>query len=141
MTDIPLPLDPPQPKKPGGLSAKSESLNLLFHGTSAFSLTPAMVMQAAAQDIASFKHNILVAAERRAEKTSEDPHMKNIDSARPLAFLKRHVKNAQKPSDVLRAALSEIAHGAGSQDPNTARLYNNADILQEALDLATHEPA
>lgn len=102
--DQPLPLDPPQHKKPASLTAKAESLNLLFHGTSAFSMTPAMVMQAAAQDIASLKHNILVAAERRTEKVSDDPHMKNIDPARPLAFLKRHVKNAKTPSDVLRAA-------------------------------------
>lgn len=141
MDDQPLPLDPPQHKKPATLTAKAESLNLLFHGTSAFSMTPKMVTQAAEQDIASFKHNAAVRAERAAERVSADPHMKNIDAVRPLAFLKRHVKNAKTPADVLRAALGEIAHGAGSQDPNTARLYNNAEMLQEALDYLDRTPA
>lgn len=141
MTDIPLPLDPPQPKKPGSLSAKAESLNLLYYGTAAFDMTPAMIFQAARQDIASYAHNIRVAGERREEKASDDPHTKNIDPARPLAFVKKHVKAARKPADVLRAALADIASGIGSQDPNTARLYNNAVLLQEALDLADHTPA
>lgn len=104
MTDIPLPLDPPQPKKPGRLSDKAESLNLLHYGTAAFSMTPAMVIQAAEKDISSHRHNIEVAAERKNEKVKTDPHPELIDPTRPLAFLKRHVKTAKTPADVLRAA-------------------------------------
>ena len=141
MTDIPLPLDPPQHKKPSTLSAKSESLNLLHYGTAAFAMTPAMVIQAARQDIANYRFNQEVKAERKNEKAKDDPHPELIDAQRPLAFIKKHVKTAKTPADVLRAALADIASGIGSQVPNTARLYNNAVLLQEALDLLDRTPA
>lgn len=141
MDDQPLPLDPPQPKRPGSLSAKAESLNLLHYGTAAFAMTPAMVVQAARQDIANHAHNLRVRSERLVDKASKDSHPENIDPVRPLAFIKKHVKNAKTPTAVLRAALADIPSGIGSQNPNTARLYNNMALLQEALDLADHSPA
>lgn len=104
MDEQSLPFDPPQPKKPARLSANAESLNLLHYGTVAFEMTPAMVVQAATQDIANHRHNLEVAAERKNEKSHPDPHPELIDPARPLAFLKRHVKGAKTPADVLRAA-------------------------------------
>lgn len=139
--ETPLPLDPPQPKKPATLSAKAESLNLLHYGTQAFAMTPAMVVQAAAQDIESYAFNLRVKAERREEKAKDDPHPKLIDPPLALAFMPKHVRGKTTAAEVIAQALADLAAGAGSREPNTARLYNAQELLREALALATHSDA
>jgi hypothetical protein len=87
----------------------SERLALLHHGTQPAQLSANAILQVAQADM------------RRKRKP---------------CFLKKHVKDAKKPSDILKAAAEHHQDGIGASNINTARVYSNAETLHEAHALA-----
>ncbi|MGI9489318.1 MAG: hypothetical protein ACR2RF_26205 [Geminicoccaceae bacterium] len=84
----------------------AERLSLLHHGTQPASLSANAILQTAQADL------------RRKRKP---------------CFLKKHVKDANAASDILRKAVEEYRDGIGASDVNTARVYSNLDTLKLAL--------
>ena len=93
-------------------SNTAERLALLRHGTQPASLSPNAVLQTAQADL----------------KRKRKP-----------CFLKKHVKDANKASDILKEAVAHHQDGCGSSDVNTARIYSNLDTLKLALQRALED--
>ena len=55
---------------------------------------------------------------------------------RKPCFMKKHVKDAKRPSDILKLAAAHHQDGIGASDINTARIYSNPETLKAAFDLA-----
>lgn len=90
-------------------TATAERLALLHHGTKPASLTPNAVLMVAQAD---------------------------MTRKRKPCFLKAHVKDAKKPSDILKAAKDHHQVGIGSSNVNTARVYSDPETLEAAYALA-----
>ena len=69
-----------------------------------------------------------------AKADGADP--KHQGSAKGCAFLVKHLVKAQRPSDVLRAAIKGISDGQKSRCVETLYLYQSLGALESALALA-----
>ena len=57
-------------------------------------------------------------------------------SGRPYAFLRKHVRPAKSPADLLRRALQDRESGLAAPRVETLTLYNDEQTLRQALELA-----
>jgi hypothetical protein len=109
--------------------SSDQTLQLAWHGTSAYRLTPGAILSAAQSDLAA----------RAVNKRLSDKYGSNeaIGDFKPYAFLARHVRRAQSPAHLILLALGtpELAIKRTTK-VNAVRLYRDADALFGALLLA-----
>lgn len=93
-------------------SQVAERLALLHHGTRPAALSPGAILQVAKAD---------------------------LTRKRKPCFLKKHVKEAKKASDILKEAAAHHQDGIGSSNVNTARVYSDLGTIKLALQKALED--
>ncbi len=94
------------------LTPARERLMLFEHGTKPWKLPPSAVLSAAQNDL------------------------RKCGSRRPYAFLRKHVRPAKSPTDLLRRALQDRDSGLAVARVETQTLYHDEQTLRRALELA-----
>ena len=95
-----------------GLTPVRERLLLFGHGTKPWKLPPSAVLGAAQNDL------------------------RKRGSGQCYAFLRKHVRHAKSPADLLRRALQDRENGLAAPRVETLTLYNDEQTLRQALELA-----
>jgi hypothetical protein len=85
---------------------------LFEHGTKPWALPPSAVLSAAQNDL------------------------RKRGSGRRYAFLRKHVRPAESPADLLRRALRDRASGLATLHVEKLHLYSDEHTLRQALKLA-----
>ena len=94
------------------LTPARERALLFEHGTRPWKLPPSAVLGAARNDL------------------------RKRGSGRPCAFLRKHVRPAKSPADLLRRALQDRESGLVAARLKTRILYDDEQNLRRALELA-----
>jgi hypothetical protein len=94
------------------LTPGRERLLLFEHGTRPWKLPPSAVLNTARNDL------------------------RKRGSGRPFAFLRKHVRSAKSPADLLRRALHDRGTGLTAPRVETLTLYGDEQTLRHALKLA-----
>ncbi len=93
------------------LTPAREHAILFEHGTRPWKLPPSAVLGAAQNDL------------------------RKRGSGRPYAFLRKHVRPAKSPADLLRRALRDRDSGLAAARVETLTLYSDEQTLRQALEL------
>ncbi len=96
------------------LTPARERALLFEHGTRLWKLPPSAVLGTAQNDL------------------------RKRGSGQRYAFLRRHVRRAKSPADLLRRALQDRESGLAAPRVETLTLYSDEPTLRHALELATN---
>lgn len=101
-------------------SANQERALLHEIGTKAFRLRPGSIVSAAQADL-----------RLRARKSEQE-----AEPSAPYAFHRNHVRKALTARDLISLALADRDRGVGSSKLNTRRIYEDEELLRDALGAA-----
>ena len=101
-------------KDDSGPTSGQERLLLFEHGTKPWKLPPSAVLGAALNDL------------------------RKRGSGQRYAFLRKHVRPAKSPADLLRRAIQDRGTGPTAPRVETLTLYGDEQTLHHALKLATN---
>lgn len=127
-------------RKARKMTPEMEGSMLHIHGTQTITMTPNMIVQAAAQDIRSLAHNYSRDLERK-ELIAKGGNLKMLEGKLPLAFLPKHVKGCKTAAEVIDVAIKCAHEVIGKTEvANRFRIYNSPQLLKEALEIARATP-
>lgn len=120
------------------LTPQRERVSLFRHGTKSFTLTPNAIVDAALSDIRARQFNREVRA-MRADKEhypKGSEIRKQLPPLRKFAFLREHVAEHHKASEIISVALKDTTIANTSRDVETLMVYESEKKLRDALAIA-----
>ena len=116
-------------------SRQGERLEMYRCGTARWQPTARVVYQAAEAHFRALRTAARITQARKtARLAGADAKYQGV--APKGGFMPQHARYAKSPADILRAALRGIHDGRKSKNVETLYLYQNEEVLRQAIEIA-----